>query len=87
MDWIFTGSDLVTFIWITAWVLLIVGGIVLCGWLANRPRNLADLDYLIMRTRADLDYLLADRARRFPTSSKPSFTELQDSANRMDHGN
>lgn len=67
-------------------VCLIGALLFLCGYLANRPKNLLDLEHEIRVAESRLDYLLAERARRFPTSSKPSFTELQASADRMDHG-
>lgn len=67
-------------------VCLIGALLFLCGYLANRPKNLLDLEHEIVVAESRLDYLLAERARRFPIQTiNPDFRELQASADRMDH--
>ena len=75
------------------WAMSLWGGanlllLLVVGWLANRPQTKERLDHQIAITQAKLDYWQAERARRFGHHPlKPTFHELQDEANRMDHGN
>ena len=81
-----------TIAWMVFWVGIVVTVLLLCGYLANRPRNLLDLDSEIAQAEGRLRHLHAERARRFPNHSMPkprsqTFRDLANEADRMDSEN
>jgi hypothetical protein len=70
------------------WVGSCLGIIFLCGYMANRKPSDPDLDEQILGAQARLDMLLRERALRggVKVPTQPSFKELRDRNEQMDHG-